>query len=81
VGVIDQQLQNRINDLQVYLREFPSVTLGKGVYRVADILTVILLLYEQSTAGERQYRSLSYTLYNHLRLQLKEELKKELVIY
>jgi hypothetical protein len=81
VGVVDQQLQNRIDNLQVYLREFPSVTLGKGVYRVADILMVILLLCEQSTAEECRHRSWSYTLYNHLRLELKEELKKELVMY
>jgi hypothetical protein len=81
VGVVDQQLQNRIDDLQVYLREFPSVTLGRGVYRVADILAVILLLceqFQQSTAEERQHGSLSYTLYNRLRLELKEELKEEL---
>jgi hypothetical protein len=75
VGVVDQQLQNRIDDLQVYLWEFPSVTLGRGVYRVADILAVILLLCE------RQHGSLSYTPYNRLRLELKEELEKELVVY
>lgn len=84
MGVVDQQLQNKIDDLQVYLREFPSVTLGRGVYRVADILAVILLLceqFQQSTAEERQHGNLSYTLYNRLRLELKEELEKELVVY
>jgi hypothetical protein len=55
--------------INVYLRKFQSVTLGKGVYQVADILAVILLLceqFQQSTAEER-HESLSFTLY-HLRL-------------
>jgi len=70
------------NCYQVYHRKSPSVTLWKGVYQVADILAVILLLceqFQQFTAEER-HESLSFTLY-HLRLELKEELKKELVVY
>jgi hypothetical protein len=54
MGVVDRRLQNQIDDLQVYLREFPSVTLGKGVYRITDILMVIPLLCEQSTVEEQQ---------------------------
>src|SRR5271155_1889093 len=41
--VVDQQLQNKIDDLQVYVRHDQSVVLGKGVYKIADMLTMVLL--------------------------------------
>jgi hypothetical protein len=63
VGVVDRRLQNQIDDLQVYLREFPSVTLGKGVYRIADILMVIPLLCEQSTVEEQHVSRKSATIF------------------
>jgi hypothetical protein len=77
--VVDQQLQNKIDDLQVYVRHDQSVVLGKGVYKINDMLTIVHLLYE--LAEQDQSLIFSSTLWIKVGPLLIRELQKELETY
>jgi hypothetical protein len=79
VAVVDQQLQNKIDDLRVCVRHDQSVVLGKGVYKIADMLTMVHLLCE--LAEHDQSLIFSSTLRIKVEPLLTLELQKELETY
>jgi hypothetical protein len=70
--VVDQQLQNKFDDLQL-VRHDQSVVLGPGVYQIADMLTMVHLLYE--LAEHDQSLIFSSTLWIKLTIELQKELE------
>ena len=77
--IVDQQLQNKIDDLQLYVRHDQSVVLGTGVYKIADMLTMVHLLCE--LAEHDQSLIFSSTLWIKVGPLLTLELQKELETY
>jgi hypothetical protein len=77
--IVDQQLQNKIDDLQVYIQHDQSVVLGKGVYKIADMLTMVHLLYE--LAEHDQSLSFLSTLWDKTGPLLTKGLQEELETY